>query len=199
MVAKASRNYKLTNMETGFNRVVEVFSKEQLEKRIARFLKDNGIERSELLVEPSEVTYARRYLFEGKRFYSKAMMWRYQDLMYLQATGAIKNLKFKPKYTLIEGFTYDGEEYTSVYYTAEYEYYDTIKERVIIEDYRNAKVGWSRIEEHKLKLFLYLYKDIAEIKFIDTKDYNPILEKPIILNEHNEINGAITDGPTTND
>ena len=199
MVAKASRNYKLTNMETGFNRVVEVFSKEQLEKRIARFLKDHGIERSELLVEPSEVTYARRYLFEGMRFYSKAMMWRYQDLMYLQATGAIKNLKFKPKYTLIEGFTYDGEEYTSVYYTAEYEYYDTIKERVMIEDYRNAKVGWSRIEEHKLKLFLYLYKDIAEIKFIDTKDYNPILEKPIILNEHNEINGAITDGSPTND
>ena len=199
MVAKASRNYKLTNMETGFNRVVEVFSKEQLEKRIARFLKDNGIERSELLVEPSEVKYARRYLFEGKRFFSKAMMWRYQDLMYLKATGSIKNLKYKPKYTLIEGFAYDGEEYAPVYYTAEYEYYDTIKERVIIEDYRNAKVGWSRIEEHKLKLFLYLYKDVAEINFIDTKRYNPILEKPVILNEYNEINGAITDVPTAND
>ena len=199
MVAKASRNYILTNMETGFNRVVEVFSKEQLEKRIARFLKDHGIERSELLVEPSEVTYARRYLFEGKRFFSKAMMWRYQDLMYLKATGSIKNLKYKPKYTLIEGFAYDGEEYAPVYYTAEYEYYDTIKERVIIEDYRNAKVGWSRIEEHKLKLFLYLYKDVAEINFIDTKRYNPILEKPVILNEYNEINGAITDVPTAND
>lgn len=181
MVAKASNKFEIVNTKTGEHRVVVAYDKEELTQKVNEYLKVNDLNEDEVQVNDSDVGYTRQYRFGNLTFRSKVMLYRYHDLLYLQATGAITNLKVRPHYPLIDEFHYNGERYAAVSFAAEFEFFDTIKEKIIIEDYNSAynTPKWRLLK----KLFLYMYKDIAEIRFINAKSYEPIANQPNIIDK----------------
>jgi len=187
MVAEATKWYKLRNLVTGYETVVKTESEAQLNIKVARFASDHNIEIEDVEVTISPVSYIRKYNFMGYKFHSKTTVYRYQDLLYLKATGAITNLVVQPQYTLLEGFCYNGYKFRKLYYQASFEYYDTVKQRLIIEDYRGH--SQRKLEDKaKTQLFIHMYKDKADIRFIHRDLYNPIKKRPTILSieESNE-------------
>ena len=181
MVAESLRYYLLTNLITGFEKKVRVQTDEHLAEKIRRFASTNSITEDDIKIEQVEPGYQLRYSFNGEKFYSQTVMYRYQDLLYLKATGAITNLRVKPQYDLVEAFCYNGYEFRKLYYQADFEYYDTVKQRLIIEDYRGftTNIPYDRA---KTQMFLHMYKDKADIEFIHRDIYKPIKKRPTALN-----------------
>jgi len=185
MVAKVQTNYKLTDQLTGINRTISAWDKEDLQNKINLFLKKTGAKQDDLDVEQSKITYSPKYKYDGILFHSRVMLVRYQDLKFLELTGAITDLKIRPRYTLIEEYSFDGQQYKEIKFRAEYEYYDTVTGRIVIEDY---KTSYNTARERLLKqLFIYLYKDLAEIRFINAETYQP-LDRPTIVDYEGDIN-----------
>lgn len=180
MVAETMKSYRLTNLITGYESTVKVNGEAQLADKIQRFIKYNSITESDVRIDQIGWGYPKRYVFNGEKFASQTLVYRYQDLLYLKATGAITNLRVNPQYDLIEAFCYNGYEFRKLFYQADFEYYDTVKQRLIIEDYRgHSKNRLS--DKAKTQLFIHMYKDKADIEFIHRDLYNPIKERPTIL------------------
>ena len=180
MVAETMKFYRLTNLITGYESTVKVSGEAQLADKVQRFIKYNSITESDVRIDQIGWGYPKRYVFNGERFSSQTLVYRYQDLLYLKATGAITNLRVNPQYDLIEAFCYNGYEFRKLYYQADFEYYDTVKQRLIIEDYRgHSKNRLS--DKAKTQLFIHMYKDKADIRFIHRDLYNPIKKRPTIL------------------
>ena len=180
MVAEAMKFYRLTNLITGYESTVRVNGEDQLAEKMQRFISDNSITESDVRIDQIGWGYPKRYVFNGEKFASQTLVYRYQDLLYLKATGAITNLRVNPQYDLIEAFCYNGYEFRKLYYQAHFEYYDTVKQRLVIEDYRgHSKNRLS--DKAKTQLFIHMYKDKADIRFIHRDLYNPIKKRPTIL------------------
>ena len=180
MVAETMKFYRLTNLITGYESTVKVNGEAQLADKIQRFIKYNSITESDVRIDQIGWGYPKRYVFNGEKFASQTLVYRYQDLLYLKATGAITNLRVNPQYDLIEAFCYNGYEFRKLFYQADFEYYDTVKQRLIIEDYRgHSKNRLS--DKAKTQLFIHMYKDKADIRFIHRDLYNPIKKRPTIL------------------
>ena len=174
------KSYRLTNLITGYESTVKVNGEAQLADKIQRFIKYNSITESDVRIDQIGWGYPKRYVFNGEKFASQTLVYRYQDLLYLKATGAITNLRVNPQYDLIEAFCYNGYEFRKLFYQADFEYYDTVKQRLIIEDYRgHSKNRLS--DKAKTQLFIHMYKDKADIRFIHRDLYNPIKKRPTIL------------------
>ena len=180
MVAETMKSYRLTNLITGYESTVRVNGEEQLADKLRRFASNNSITESDVRIDQIGWGYPKRYVFNGEKFASQTLVYRYQDLLYLKATGAITNLRVNPQYDLIEAFCYNGYEFRKLFYQADFEYYDTVKQRLIIEDYRgHSKNRLS--DKAKTQLFIHMYKDKADIRFIHRDLYNPIKKRPTIL------------------
>ena len=180
MVAETMKFYRLTNLITGYESTVKVSGEAQLADKVQRFITYNSITESDVRIDQIGWGYPKRYVFNGERFSSQTLVYRYQDLLYLKATGAITNLRVNPQYDLIEAFCYNGYEFRKLFYQADFEYYDTVKQRLIIEDYRgHSKNRLS--DKAKTQLFIHMYKDKADIRFIHRDLYNPIKKRPTIL------------------
>jgi len=180
MVAETMKFYRLTNLITGYESTVKVSGEAQLADKVQRFIKYNSITESDVRIDQIGWGYPKRYVFNGEKFASQTLVYRYQDLLYLKATGAITNLRVNPQYDLIEAFCYNGYEFRKLFYQADFEYYDTVKQRLIIEDYRgHSKNRLS--DKAKTQLFIHMYKDKADIRFIHRDLYNPIKKRPTIL------------------
>ena len=180
MVAETMKFYRLTNLITGYESTVKVSGEAQLADKVQRFIKYNSITESDVRIDQIGWGYPKRYVFNGEKFASQTLVYRYQDLLYLKATGAITNLRVNPQYDLIEAFCYNGYKFRKLYYQASFEYYDTVKQRLVIEDYR----GHSQrrlADKAKTQMFIHMYKDKADIRFIHRDLYNPIKERPTIL------------------
>ena len=180
MVAETMKSYRLTNLITGYESTVRVNGEEQLADKLRRFASNNSITESDVRIDQIGWGYPKRYVFNGEKFASQTLVYRYQDLLYLKATGAITNLRINPQYDLIPAFCYHGYKFRKLYYQADFEYYDTVKQRTVIEDYRGhsqRKIA----DKAKTQLFIHMYKDKADIRFIHRDLYNPIKERPTIL------------------
>lgn len=189
MVAETMKSYRLTNLITGYESTVRVNGEEQLADKLRRFASNNSITESDVRIDQIGWGYPKRYVFNGEKFASQTLVYRYQDLLYLKATGAITNLRVNPQYDLIEAFCYNGYEFRKLFYQADFEYYDTVKQRLIIEDYRgHSKNRLS--DKAKTQLFIHMYKDKADIRFIHRDLYNPIRERPTILNIEGDENDS---------
>ncbi len=180
MVAETMKFYRLTNLITGYESTVKVNGEAQLADKIQRFIKYNSITESDVRIDQIGWGYPKRYVFNGEKFASQTLVYRYQDLLYLKATGAITNLRVNPQYDLIEAFCYNGYEFRKLFYQADFEYYDTVKQRLIIEDYRGHSKN-RLTDKAKTQLFIHMYKDKADIRFIHRDLYNPIKKRPTIL------------------
>ncbi len=180
MVAETMKFYRLTNLITGYESTVKVSGEAQLADKVQRFITYNSITESDVRIDQIGWGYPKRYVFNGEKFASQTLVYRYQDLLYLKATGAITNLRVNPQYDLIEAFCYNGYEFRKLYYQADFEYYDTVKQRLIIEDYRGHSKG-RLADKARTQLFIHMYKDKADIRFIHRDLYNPIKKRPTIL------------------
>lgn len=180
MVAEAMKFYRLTNLITGYESTVKVSGEAQLADKVQRFITYNSITESDVRIDQIGWGYPKRYVFNGEKFASQTLVYRYQDLLYLKATGAITNLRVNPQYDLIEAFCYNGYEFRKLFYQADFEYYDTVKQRLIIEDYRGHSKN-RLTDKAKTQLFIHMYKDKADIRFIHRDLYNPIKKRPTIL------------------
>lgn len=196
MVAETIKVFRLTNLITGYESTVRVNGEEQLAKKLQRFIKYNSITESDVRIDQIGWGYPKRYVFNGEKFASQTLVYRYQDLLYLKATGAITNLRVNPQYDLIEAFCYNGYEFRKLFYQADFEYYDTVKQRLIIEDYRGHSKN-RLTDKAKTQLFIHMYKDKADIEFIHRDLYNPIKKRPTILSieESNDRKNRLQDNP----
>lgn len=99
---------------------------------------------------------AKKTVVDGKKFDSKAEARRYSELMLLQRSGKISDLKLQKTYQLIPRFTKNGITYRAVNYIADFEYIENGS--IIVEDVKGFRTDVYKI---KRKLFEYVYPDLT--------------------------------------
>lgn len=102
--------------------------------------------------------------FNGIKFDSKKEMNRYKELKILERAGLIKNLKLQPAFILIPSFKKNGKTYRKTSYIADFQYYDTKQEKIIVEDVKSKATAKDKVYRLKIKMFLFRYNlDFKEI------------------------------------
>lgn len=98
---------------------------------------------------------------DGINFDSQKEAKRYQELMWLEKIGKIKELELQPHFLLQESFKYNNKTYRKIEYIADFRYFDNITNKYIVEDVKGFKTDVYKL---KKKLFIYKYNiDIKEI------------------------------------
>lgn len=106
----------------------------------------------------------KKTVVDGHKFDSKAEANRYCELKLMKKAGLIKDLKLQPRYRLLDGFENgDGKRNRPISYIADFEYIDTEKNVVVVEDVKGRKTAVYRM---KKKMFEHKYhpRVITEIK-----------------------------------
>ena len=91
-------------------------------------------------------------------------MRRYSELKILEKKGLIKDLILQPRFLLQESFVYESKKYRKIEYVADFQYYDNIIDKIVVEDFKGFKTKEYNI---KKKMFLYKYKNY---KFIESNE-----------------------------
>jgi len=97
--------------------------------------------------------------YDGYKFDSTKEMKHYIYLKDRLNKKEIKNLKLQPKFTLQDGFTYEGKTERKISYIADFSYHENDVYTVV--DVKGMKTDVYKI---KRKLFLFRY---PSIKFIE--------------------------------
>lgn len=97
-------------------------------------------------------------------FHSEGEMRRYSELKILEKKGLIKDLVLQPRFLLQESFVYEGKKYRKIEYVADFQYYDNMINKIVVEDFKGFKTKEYNI---KKKMFLYKYKNY---KFIESNE-----------------------------
>ena len=91
---------------------------------------------------------------DGIEFDSKGEARRYEQLKLLQKAGEISDLELQVKYTLQEGFRYDGKAVRAITYTADFKY--TENRKTVVEDFKGMRTEAFNI---KWKMLQYKLRD----------------------------------------
>ncbi len=94
---------------------------------------------------------------DGIKFDSKRESEHYRDLKILERTGVIKDLILQPRYELQPKFKKNGISYRKIEYVADFQYYDTVTNNIIVEDSKGMKTD---IYKLKKKMFEYRYPNL---------------------------------------
>ncbi|MBC8186482.1 DUF1064 domain-containing protein [candidate division KSB1 bacterium] len=113
------------------------------------------------MAKPSKY-HSIKTIIDGHKFDSKKEARRYSDLLLLQKSGEIKDLKLQPKYELQPRFIWKKKVIRPIYYVADFEYFDLIDNELVVEDTKGFQT-----KEYKLKRKLFIYK-YPKINFIET-------------------------------
>lgn len=101
----------------------------------------------------------RKTVVDGIEFDSKKEANRYQELLLLQKSGIITDLKRQVPYTLVPVFNLNKKRYRSMIYIADFVYKENGKE--IVEDTKGYRTEVYKI---KKKLMAYIYQiEIREV------------------------------------
>jgi hypothetical protein len=98
----------------------------------------------------------------GFTFDSKGEANRYLELGLLKRAGEISDLILQPKYILQESFKKNGKTHRAITYIADFEYYDRLTKKWVVEDFKGFETEAFKI---KLKLFEKRYPD-KELKLV---------------------------------
>jgi hypothetical protein len=111
--------------------------------------------------------YGSRYTEckSGHRHDSKREAVRCNELRLLEATKAIKNLKFQPVFPLQPEFEFAGKKYRAIKYFADFSYYDNEREKFVVEDTKGKRTYAYTI---KMKMLLYIMRDRDDFEFMET-------------------------------
>lgn len=91
---------------------------------------------------------------DGITFDSKAEAKRYQELLLLERAGQICDVKLQPEFVLQPSFVKKGKKYQPIKYRADFQYYDLIKHKMVIEDVKGCKTKEFLIKQ---KMFEYVF------------------------------------------
>ena len=107
---------------------------------------------------------AKKIEYDNIIFHSEGEMRRYSELKILEKKGLIKDLILQPRFLLQESFVYESKKYRKIEYVADFQYYDNIIDKIVVEDFKGFKTKEYNI---KKKMFLYKYKNY---KFIESNE-----------------------------
>lgn len=100
---------------------------------------------------------AKKTEVNGIIFDSKLEAKRYTELLMMERSGRIKELKLQPVFLLQPSFKKNGKTYRKIEYRADFQYYDNKLNKLVIEDTKGIETEAFKI---KKKLFEYQYKDL---------------------------------------
>lgn len=100
---------------------------------------------------------AKKTIVNGIEFDSKKEANRYATLLLLEKSGRIRDLKLQPVYELIPSFRKNNKTYRKTSYRADFEYFDTKLNKMVVEDVKGFKTPVYLL---KKKLFEYNYPDL---------------------------------------
>lgn len=101
----------------------------------------------------------QKVIIDGIEFDSKKEAKRYQELLLLQKSGVIADLKRQVPYTLVPAFNLNKKRYRAMNYVADFVYKENDKE--IVEDCKGYRTEVYKI---KKKLMAYIYQiEIREV------------------------------------
>jgi hypothetical protein len=105
---------------------------------------------------------AQKTTVNGITFDSKKEANRYQELLLLEKSGKISELKLQPKFILQEPFLYDSKQYSSIAYTADFTYHDNDLQKEVVEEVKGF-----RTYDYTMRKKLFLKKYGNAITFIE--------------------------------
>jgi hypothetical protein len=120
-------------------------------------------ERRAELTERKSKYNAKPTTTDGIRFDSKSEERRYNELLLLERSGVISDLKLQPSFELQPAFDYNGEKIRSIKYVADFSYKNS-DGTTTIEDVKGMK---TEVYKLKRKLFLNAIKAIDWIDFVE--------------------------------
>lgn len=91
----------------------------------------------------------------------------YNELLRREKAGEVKGIIKQPKFTLQEGFKYNGNSVRAITYTPDFQYYDIKLGITVIEELKSsytAKLADYRI---RARLFQYQIKDRKDLQFVE--------------------------------
>ena len=98
---------------------------------------------------------ARQTIVNGIKFASKLEADRYQQLMLLQEAGKISNLRLQPEFQIGFGWKnpMNGEKVKSNFYVGDFEYFDPVVQRFVVEDTKGVetdafKIKWNLVRSY---------------------------------------------------
>ena len=101
----------------------------------------------------------KEIIIDGIKFQSIKEGKRYNELKILKKAGLIKDLELQPVFELQPKYTnYKGEKIKAITYKADFMYYDTHLEKIIVEDVKGHKTDVYKL---KKKLFEYKYTNLT--------------------------------------
>lgn len=105
----------------------------------------------------------KKVVVNGIKFDSQLEANHYKTLLLLERAGAIKDLKLQVAFELQPSFNKNSKHYREINYIADFVYYDTTKNKTIVEDTKGYK---TQIYKLKKKMFEYRFPDLelVEIK-----------------------------------
>lgn len=89
---------------------------------------------------------------QGHKHDSKKEANRCGELTLMEKAGVIEDLEQQPTFELQQTFRFNGKTYRKITYTADFKYFDTAIDRVVVEDVKGVRTQVFRL---KKKLFLY--------------------------------------------
>lgn len=100
---------------------------------------------------------------------SKIEIKRMNELLLLEKTGIIKDISRQPCFILQEGFKYKNDKRAeiSIKYTADFKYFDILKNKWIIEELKSSYTKKLADYSIRRRLFKYSIRDREDIEFIE--------------------------------
>lgn len=99
----------------------------------------------------------RKVVADGYVFDSKLELLRYQQLKLFEYAGEITGLKVHPTYVILDGERLpSGKKQSQVTWTADFEYYDSVNER-IVEDVKSPATAKKDSFRVRVKMFQARY------------------------------------------
>lgn len=92
----------------------------------------------------------------GIIFDSKLEAKRYTELLVMEKSGRISNLKLQPRFEIQPSFKKNGKTYRKIEYIADFQYYDNKENKIVIEDVKGMETDVFKL---KKKLFEYKYNE----------------------------------------
>lgn len=96
---------------------------------------------------------------DNHKFDSKKESRRYIELKLMERCGLIKNLELQKSFELQPKFKKNNKTYRAINYIADFVYWDTEKEQIVVEDVKSPATAKDKTYIIKKKLFMYKYDD----------------------------------------
>lgn len=114
-------------------------------------------------IKRSSKYHAVKTYVGGIKLDSKKEARRYSELLLMQTAGVIQNLRRQVRFELQPAYTKaNGEHVKNIVYVADFVYFDTRRNSMVIEDTKGVK---TQVYKLKKKMFEYVYPTYC---FIET-------------------------------